>query len=169
MAPSRANDTERRATGQILNRLLQHFRAELMTHHDPSLFPGLRVPHLQVFGNVGRRGIRLTELAERAQLSLAACSELVNDLDRLGYIERRPDPTDRRAKLIFPTARGGELLESSADAVSAVDDHWRSLIAANGFEKTMATLDDLLATLDERRRVQRAATAARPTAAEPTH
>ena len=154
MALSTGKKTDRRATGQILNRLLQHFRAELMTRHDPSLFPGLRFTHLHVLGNVGRRGVRLTELAERAQLGLAACSELVNDLDRLGYIERRPDSSDRRAKLIFPTERGGDLLVSSADAVAAVDDDWRSLVGARQFETIMTALDALLATLDERRRLK---------------
>ena len=149
---SRVQAAERRATSQILNRLLQHFRAELMAQHAPSLFPGLRFPHLHILGNVGRRGVRLTELAERAQLGLAACSELVNDLERLGYIERRPDASDRRAKLIFPTARGGELLDSSAGAVADVDKHWQSLLGAKRFESTMATLDSLLTTLDENRR-----------------
>ena len=36
------------------------------------------MPHLQIFGNLGIDGIRPTELAARAQLSLAAASELVN-------------------------------------------------------------------------------------------
>jgi DNA-binding MarR family transcriptional regulator len=58
-----------------------------------------------VLGNVGRKGMRLTRLADRAQLGLAACSELVNDLERLQYVERRPDPSDGRAKLIVRTAR----------------------------------------------------------------
>ena len=34
----------------------------------------------------------------------AAMGELIDELERLGYVERRPDPIDRRAKLVCPTA-----------------------------------------------------------------
>ena len=51
--------------------------------------------------------IRLTDLAARAQLSPATTSELVSDLQRLGYLERRTDGTDRRAKLILPPRPAG--------------------------------------------------------------
>jgi len=155
--PSSSPGSGRRTTGQVLNRLLQHFRGELMTHHDPSRFPGIRFTHNHVLGNVGRKGVRLTELADRAQLGLAACSELVNELEGLGYIERRPDPSDGRAKLIFPTERGGELLDAAAEAVEAVDRHWRSLLPRGELERIMTTLDDLLAVLDEQA-AQRATT-----------
>ena len=50
--------------------------------------------------------MRLTELAARAELSLSATSELVNELEHLGYLHRIPDPRDGRAKLIVPTDRG---------------------------------------------------------------
>jgi len=149
MALSTGKD-DRRGTGQILNRLLQHFRADLMATHDPLEFPGVRYPHLHVFGNLGRRGARLTDLAARASLGLAACSELVNDLERLGYVERCSDPTDRRAKLIVPTARGAQLLAASAGVFATIDETWRSLIGADQFDAIMAALDDLLTTLDQR-------------------
>ena len=147
MPSSRARPS-RRATSQLLNRLLQHFRAELMSHHDPEKFPGLRFPHLHVLGNIGRKGVRLTDVAERAQLGLAACSELVNDLESLGYIERRPDPSDGRAKLIFPTERGSDLLYSAADAVAETDRRWRMHVGAERFDEVMSTLDELLTALD---------------------
>jgi hypothetical protein len=80
------------AIGQLLGRLLRQFRAELFAPAAQRGYRDLREPHLQIFGNLGVDGVRLTDLAARAQLSLAATSELVNDLQRLGYLERRPDP-----------------------------------------------------------------------------
>jgi DNA-binding MarR family transcriptional regulator len=41
---------------------------------------------------------------------------LVDELEKLGYVERRPDPADRRAKLVCPTERG-RLQMQAADAV----------------------------------------------------
>lgn len=67
--------------------------------------------------NAGVTGMRLSDLSTRAQLSPATTSELVSDLQRLGYLERRPDPTDRRAKLIFPTQRGRQALHDAGNRV----------------------------------------------------
>lgn len=64
----------------------------------------IRPKHGAVFANIDRDGTRSTTLAERAGMGKAAMGELVDELERLGYVERRPDPTDRRAKLVHPTA-----------------------------------------------------------------
>jgi DNA-binding MarR family transcriptional regulator len=51
-------------------------------------------------------GIRATELARLSGRHKQIIGRLVDELEDLGYVERRPDPADRRAKLIFPTERG---------------------------------------------------------------
>src|SRR5829696_5042580 len=101
--PTSRDLPDRVAIGQLLGRLLRQFRVELFTPAAERGYPDVREPHLQIFGNLGVDGVRLTDLAARAQLSLAATSELVNELQDLGYLERRPDPADGRAKRIFPT------------------------------------------------------------------
>ncbi len=63
----------------------------------------IRPKHGAVFANIDAAGTRATTLAGRAGMGKAAMGELVDDLERLGYVERRPDPTDRRAKLVVPT------------------------------------------------------------------
>jgi Transcriptional regulators len=141
---------DRIAIGQLLGRLLHHFRAELFVEPErEERFPDLRVPHLQIWGNVGVDGIRLTELADRANLSLAACSELVNELQGLGYLERRLDPTDGRAKLIFPTPRGRQLLSEAGKAVARIEQQWRAQCKPFAFDSACYTLDQLLNSLDE--------------------
>jgi DNA-binding MarR family transcriptional regulator len=139
--------TDRLAIGQILVRLLLAFRTELFEDPDLARFDGIRFPHLQIWGNVGIDGIRLTELAHRANLSLAACSELVNELQDLGYLERRADPVDGRAKLIFPTRRGRQLLDEAGRGVARIEAHWRALSAPGVFDAACVTLDSLLSAL----------------------
>ena len=53
-------------------------------------------------------GLRLTDLAARAGMTAQSMGELVDDLEGKGYLERRPDPDDRRAKRIHLTSRGRE-------------------------------------------------------------
>jgi len=141
--------TDRLAIGQILGRLLRQFRESMFANPERAeRFPGIRFPHLQIWGNVGVDGIRLTDLAERATLSLAACSELVNEMQDAGYLERRPDPRDGRAKLIFPTRRGRALLDEAGHVVAEIELHWRSLCPPGDFDRACKTLDNLLHELD---------------------
>lgn len=133
----------RLAIGQLLVRLLHEFRAELSGPAGHG-YGDLRPPHLHIFGNVGVDGVRLTELAARAQLSLATTSELVSELERLGYLERRPDPDDRRAKLIFPTSRGRQALDAAGDRVAEIEQHWRELAGADRFDVMCQTMQTLL-------------------------
>jgi len=104
----------------------------------------VREPHLQVFGNLGVDGVRLTELAARAQLSLAATSELVNELQRLGYLQRRPDPSDGRAKLIVPTVRGRRALDDAGNRVAEIEQHWSEVVGPARFADACRTLQELL-------------------------
>jgi len=136
------------AIGQLLVRLLQHFRSDVFELADASGFGDLRPVHLQVFGNLRGQGVRLTALAERAQLSLSAMAELVDDLQQLGYLERVPDPTDGRARLIQPTERGRAALLLAGARVAEIESRWGDVVGDARFESAMSTLRDLLAALD---------------------
>jgi DNA-binding MarR family transcriptional regulator len=144
MVTSRDLPTDRLAIGQLLVRLLREFRTELFEPAAGRGYVDLREPHLQIFGNIGVDGMRLTELAARAQLSLSAASELINDLQELGYLERRPDPADRRAKLIVPTARGRRVLADAGDRVAEIEEHWSQIVGRRRFAEACRTLQSLL-------------------------
>ncbi|MGK2852532.1 MAG: MarR family winged helix-turn-helix transcriptional regulator [Microbacteriaceae bacterium] len=148
MAPSREQPDDRLAVGQLLVRLLRVFRDDLTEPRAAAGFGDVREPHFQIFGNIRMGGIRLTELAERAQLSLAATSELVNDLVELGYLERRPDPLDGRAKLIDLTARGRELMSAAGARVIDLEQRWASIVGADRFAQMCHTMQQLLDELD---------------------
>ncbi len=148
-SPSLPNN--RLAVGQLLGRLLHHFRLELFEQPDAAEFVGLRFSHLAIWGNVGVDGIRLTALADRANLSLAACSEQVSELERLGYLERRPDPADGRAKLIHPTPRGRQLLDAAGGEVARLEHRWRQHCPPHTFDQACRTLDQLLQQLNTER------------------
>ena len=152
MVTSRDLPADRPAVGQLLGRLLREFRTELFAPAAEGGYSDLRPPHLQIFGNVGVDGIRLTDLALRAQLSLASTSELVSDLQRLGYLERRVDPSDGRARLIHPTARGRQALADAGDRVAEIEQRWADVVGPVEFERALRTLARLLDTLESGRR-----------------
>ena len=91
-------------------------------------FGDLRPALLAVAQHVGAEGTRVTELAERAWLTKATVVHAVDELERLGYVTREPDPTDRRAKLVVPTARAKQAEEAGRAAISEMRNAWAELI-----------------------------------------
>jgi DNA-binding MarR family transcriptional regulator len=66
----------------------------------------VRPTHGCVFRFVPEDGMRLTELATLAGMTKQSIGEIVDDLAERGYVQRLPDPADRRAKLIHLTKKG---------------------------------------------------------------
>lgn len=81
----------------------------------------LHPAHAAVFINIDRAGSRLTQLAAAADMTPQSMLELVDELDRLGYVKRVPDPTDRRAKLITLTDIGYDALQAAFDAIITIE------------------------------------------------
>lgn len=77
-----------------------------------------------VFENIDRGGTRLTVLAARAGVTHQSMSELVTVLERRGYVERRPDPLDGRARLVCLTERGREMVRVALREIAAIEAAW---------------------------------------------
>jgi DNA-binding MarR family transcriptional regulator len=69
-------------------------------------------------------GSRLTELADRAQVTKQTASVLVAALEREGLVERVPDPADGRAQLIRLSAHGREAATHAMHVVIGVEQEW---------------------------------------------
>lgn len=91
-------------------------------------FADLRPALLAVGQHVGAEGTRVTELAARAWLTKATVVHAVDELERLGYVTREPDPTDRRAKLVVATPRALKAERVAREVIADVRDAWAGLI-----------------------------------------
>jgi DNA-binding MarR family transcriptional regulator len=74
-------------------------------------------------------------------------AELVAHLERLGYVERVPDPTDRRAKLVRATSRGNELYSIAREVVAEIEAEWTRRLGKAKMRQLRALLEELNATL----------------------
>ena len=75
-----------------------------------------------MFAQIDPAGSRLSELARGANMSPHAMGELVDELESLGYVVRRPDPPDRRAKLIVLTRKGKACVEAGRSTIKDLGD-----------------------------------------------
>lgn len=126
------------------------FQTELFERLTAAGLENARVPHTHVTAYIKAEGSRLTELAAQARMTLPAMSELVDDLQRLGVVERRPDPSDGRAKLICLTDAGWGAMLTGRREIAAIEDDYRELVGAKRFDAAAATLDELLRDLRAR-------------------
>ena len=81
-----------------------------------------RPAHSAVFAHIDIGGTRLGDLARRANMTPQAMGELVDDLERMGYLRRRPDPDDRRAKLIVLTPKGRRCIDAAMATISRIEE-----------------------------------------------
>jgi DNA-binding MarR family transcriptional regulator len=85
-------------------------------------------------------GTRLTTIAARANITPQAVGELVDDLERLGYVVRQPDPDDRRAKRIVLTERGEACVAAALSTIAALEAELEDLLGSTA----LALLHDML-------------------------
>ena len=106
-------------------------------------FEDLESAHLSVLQYPGPAGARPSELAARLGVSKQALNYLLGELERLGYVERRPDPDDRRSKRIGLTSRGESLVPVIRDAVRDVERDWADELGRDRFAQLRELLLDL--------------------------
>jgi len=106
-------------------------------------FDDLRPAHTAVFQHIEADGSRLTDLAERAQMTKQSMGYLVDYLEERGYLERRRDETDRRATLICLTDRGWGQVRAALAIIAGIEEEW----AARLGKRRMRELRDALVEL----------------------
>ena len=109
--------------------------------------PEIRPPHGNVMQFLDDGGTRVSALAERAQMTKQSMAELVAHLERLGYVERIPDPSDGRAKLVRATEGGKELYAIARDVVAEVEAEWSRRLGTAKMRQLRELLEELNAGL----------------------
>ncbi len=106
-------------------------------------FDDLDAAHLHVFQYPGPQGARPTELATRLRITKQALNYLLGELERLGYLERRPDPDDLRSKRVALTPRGTAAVHVIREAVGDVETAWARQLGPKRFSQLRGLLLEL--------------------------
>jgi DNA-binding MarR family transcriptional regulator len=109
--------------------------------------PEVRPAHGNVLQFLDDEGSRVSVLAERAGMTKQSMAELVAHLERHGYVERVPDPADRRAKLVRATPRGREVFAIARDVVAEVTARVTERLGERRVRELRALLEELRAAL----------------------
>ncbi len=103
----------------------------------------VRPSHIELLTTIGTGGDRVSDIARELRVTRQAVSATVQDLEGLGYVERRSDSTDKRAVLIAPSARGEALLDEVAHAVQEIEAHCRAVLGRRRWTRFVGDMTEL--------------------------
>ncbi len=117
----------------------------MLGHIHAAGHPDVTTAMIALFRYAGVDQRRPGEIAATARLSKQTINDMLRELERLGYLERHPDPNDGRARIVRLTKRGQALDTAVWNAGRDVEQSWR-----NRFGETQwTTFNDVLDTLIE--------------------
>jgi DNA-binding MarR family transcriptional regulator len=140
---------ERPVIGLLLRLVYQHYAQSVDAALREAGFDDIRPGAANVFPFVPRHGITVSKLAELARVRKQSMAQAVDQLERTGYVERRPNPHDHRSRLVFLTDRGASVPPVTHAAAERVEEQWAQLTSPAEFEALRASLVRLLAKLRE--------------------
>ena len=129
--------------GALLRMPLETVRRRMLERLHAHGFTDLEPAHLIVLQYPGPQGTRPSELAARLRMSKQALNYQLGQLERLGYLERRPDPDDMRSKRIVLTARAESAVPVLRDAVAEVEAEWAERLGPERFGQLRELLVEL--------------------------
>jgi DNA-binding MarR family transcriptional regulator len=82
---------------------------------------GLAPAQALVFTHLDSGGTRPAEIARRAGISRQAVGQTIAQMRAQGLVKLAADPSNRRARLVQPTAKGRKALERSSGSASSAE------------------------------------------------
>jgi DNA-binding MarR family transcriptional regulator len=129
--------------------------AELVERLTSAGYTDIRAAHNRVFAYLDSEGTPLTALAERAQMTHPSMSELVTGLVRSGYLERTPDPSDGRVRLVRLTPAGRALQRRALTEIADIEATFRKQLGPTRANDLRAALTALTKPVPSRDRGKR--------------
>ena len=133
------------AIGALLRLAWQSVRERIYEGVLQAGYTDLSRAHVLLFRWPTIDGLRPSELAARNQLSRQTINDFLSDLEKHGYLERTPDPTDGRARIVRLTERGWDLTQQISDMSFATESEWAQLIGERRYGEFRSTLCELVA------------------------
>ena len=131
--------------GFLLAKATQRWNELLAERFVAAGFPDVRPSYGSVLVPLFEEdGLRMGELARRSRLSKQTMTEMIRRLERDELVERRPDPTDARASLIFLTRRSRQFEPVAASTLAELDRLVRRRLAPSRASELKTALADLL-------------------------
>src|SRR5262245_47232525 len=129
--------------GALLRIAAERSHALLYARLREAGYGDLRPVHFALFQFPGPHGVRPVELAARLGMTKQALTPLLNDLERFGYLERRPAVEDGRGRVLRLTERGLAFVGAIKEIVTGIEAEWSARLGAERFAVVKEALQEL--------------------------
>ena len=126
--------------GALLRMAWQRVRARIYSGVQRDGYNDLNPAHVALFRFETIDGRRPTQVAESLQITKQSVNDLIRDLERHGYVQYRPDPSDHRARLIHLTPRGRRLEAAARKHAIAAESELEQELGKGRFRELHAIL-----------------------------
>lgn len=123
----------------------RHLEQRVIAAVEEDGFDDITLAQARLAARIAEGGSRLTDLAEQAQITKQSAGFLVDQLEKAGYVERVPDPSDARARLIRFAERGYAVQRRARKEEAVVLAEWERHLGP----RRMAALQEALTSLRE--------------------
>lgn len=115
---------------RYITAITRHTERQAMDRLTARGYPKLAMSFSAPLSLLAARPLRLTELADTLNISKQLCLQSLKPIEQAGYIERRADRADKRAKLVALTATGEQLIADALEEMLAIQQHYEGLIGS---------------------------------------
>jgi DNA-binding MarR family transcriptional regulator len=135
--------------GRHLVLVFRAFEAELLTALQQRGYRDVKASDLDVLRFIAPAGSRAADIARLAGITKQGMAKALDDLARRGYVTRRPDKLDSRAKVVVFTRKGEALVGHAIEHIRAIEQRYARLLGAG----RLRDMKQMLRTLfDDHRR-----------------
>jgi DNA-binding MarR family transcriptional regulator len=131
--------------GLLLGLAYQAFTDQLREDLRGRGFDDLGGAYGYVFRALAEEPLRLADLAARLGMTAPGAAKIVDEMEARGYLTRRPDPRDGRAKALRLAPRGRAALAAARRFHAAAERRLRETVGAREVEVARLALEALVA------------------------
>ena len=142
--PEQLDDLRQRHLGRLLLKAYRAFSARALEKLAARGYTGLALAHTMLLTNIDIHGTRPSALAERIGVSRQAVGNLVHELQTMGYVARKADPSDQRAIVVALTETGWKLLQDVVEVKTEIEAEYGAILGEEQMRALRAGLTHLL-------------------------
>jgi DNA-binding MarR family transcriptional regulator len=131
----------------LVHRLNRALQQDMVREAHRRGHAGLKSSHNAVFATLDPNGSRAADMAAQTGMTRQSMGEIVREMAELGIVEMKPDPADRRAKLVTWTDQGLQFAREGYEHILDVEDRYAAALGAEKFawlRRALVQMTDLL-------------------------
>ncbi|WP_328408664.1 MarR family winged helix-turn-helix transcriptional regulator [Nocardia sp. NBC_00403] len=132
--------------GVLLGQAYQAFVWELHAHLAERGHRMLGASYGYVLRTLSENALTASQLGERLGITAQGAAKIVDEMVRHGYVERRPDPADKRAKLLCLSDRGRDTLDAVREFHAEYERRLVARVGADQVATVRAVLGEIVGT-----------------------